>query len=126
MSDLKDPNLVMLKPAENKFFSSSIEPMLNPGETIICSYKFMRFTCGVVFTNKRIITITTQGTSSAPTAFTSLHYSKIQAYSVIPSNSIIQNSILKLWIPGLGDMELGFAAKSDAYEVCKIISSYIT
>ena len=125
MSDLKDPNLVMLKPAENKHFSSSIDPMLDPGETIICTYKFMHFTQGVAFTTKRIITITSQGAASAPTAFTSLHYSKIQAYSVIPSNSIIQSSMLTLWIPGLGDIELGFASKSDAYEACKIISSHI-
>jgi len=124
MSDLKDPNLVMLKPAENKHFSSSIDPMLDPGETIICVYKFMRFSQGVVFTNKRIITIAPQGATSQ-TAFTALHYSKIQAYSVIPSSGIIPNNTLKLWIPGLGDVELGFASKSDAFAACKIISAHI-
>lgn len=120
MSDSKDTNLVQLKPADYKVFSASIDPMLLPGETVLSTYRFMRFNNGAVFTNKRIITIVSQGTSQ--TIFTFLHYSKIQAYSATHLNGIIHMHTLNIWCQGLGDVELGFASKADVLEACKIIS----
>lgn len=125
MSDLKDPKLSMLRPADNKTLFPSVSSMLIPGETIVSTYKAPGPGYGAVFTNKRIIMITPQPLTSLQTAFTSLHYSKIQTYIGLPANGRSLNNDLKIWISGFGEIELSFSARTDVFEACKIISMNI-
>ena len=80
MIDFKNASFLKLKPVPNSDFSALIQPMFVPGEEIIQSFRGMRD--GVVFTNKRIFAINVQGITGKKKDFTSLPYSKIQAFSV--------------------------------------------
>lgn len=55
MIDFKNATFLKLKLMNNSEFEKVITPMLINGESIISSYKTVRD--GVVFTNKRIISI---------------------------------------------------------------------
>ena len=80
MIDFKNASFFKLKPVSDNDFAGMITPMFAPGEEIIQSFRGIRD--GVVFTNKRIITINVQGITGKKKDFTSLPYSKIQAYSI--------------------------------------------
>lgn len=59
MIDFKNTVFFKLRPVDNSEFESIISPMFIEGETIIGTFKGIRD--GVVFTNKRIISINVQG-----------------------------------------------------------------
>ncbi len=59
MIDFKNADFLKLKPVSNDTYAAMITPMFVSGETIIGSFQTIRD--GVVFTNKRIITINIQG-----------------------------------------------------------------
>lgn len=123
MIDFKNPEYLKLKPANPSTFSSMIEPMFIPGEEIIGTYQTVRD--GVVFTNKRIIVINIQGITGKKKDFTSLPYSKIQAYSVETAGVLDLDSELELWFSGLGKIKLEFVSKANVAEICKMISIHV-
>ena len=125
MSNPNNSKLTMLKPADSKVFMSAISPILIAGETIVGTYRAFSASYGAVFTSKRVITITPQELTKGQTAFSSLPYNKIHSYSAMPSNGLGLNNDLKLWCSGLGEIEMGFASRTDVLEACKIISSFV-
>ena len=80
MIDFKNAEFLKLKPVDNSTYASTIQPMFIAGEEIIASFKTIRD--GVVFTTKRIFAINIQGITGKKVDYTSLPYSKIQAFSV--------------------------------------------
>ena len=97
--------------------------MFAPGEEIIQSFRGIRD--GVVFTNKRIITINVQGITGKKKDFTSLPYSKIQAYSVESAGVFDLDSELDLWFSGMGRVRFEFVARANVSEICRIISERV-
>lgn len=120
MIDFKNAVYVKLKQVSNSLFEESLEDILVPGEEILCAYKGIRD--GVVFTNKRIISVNVQGITGTKKDITSLPFSKIQAYSVETAGVIDLDSELEVWISGLGKVKFEFASRQDVYNICKIIS----
>ena len=94
MIDFKNADFLKLKPVSNATYAAMITPMFVSGETIIGSFQTIRD--GVVFTNKRIITINIQGITGKKKDFTSLPYKKIQAYSVETAGVLDLDSELDL------------------------------
>ena len=92
-------------------------------EEIIGSYQSIRD--GVVFTNKRIVTINVQGLTGKKKDFTSLPYSKIQAFSVETAGMFDLDSELDLWFSGIGHVRLEFTGASDVSYICKMISKQV-
>lgn len=123
MIDFKNATFLKLKLVGNTEFEKAIAPMLIGGENIISSYKTIRD--GVVFTNKRIITINVQGLTGTKKDFTSLPYSKINAYSVETAGTFDLDSELEMWFSGLGKVTLEFKSNSNVTEICKIISTFV-
>ena len=80
MIDFQNAVFLKLRPVPDNTFSALISPMFVADEQILCSFQTVRD--GVVFTNKRIFAINVQGIVGKKKDFTSLPYSKIQAYSV--------------------------------------------
>ena len=97
--------------------------MLVPGESIIGTFKAIRD--GVVFTTKRIVVVNVQGLTGKKVDYTSLPYSKIQAYSVETAGVIDLDSELELWFSGLGRVKLEFVAKANISEICRMISEHV-
>lgn len=123
MIDFKNADFLKLKPASDSTYAAHITPMFVPGEEIIGTYQAIRD--GVVFTNKRIIVINVQGLTGKKKDFTSLPYSKIQAYSVETAGHFDLDSELELWFSGLGKIKLEFVSKANVSEICKMISMHV-
>jgi hypothetical protein len=111
-----------LKKVDNGDFEKMVSDILIPNEMIVCSYKSVRD--GVVFTNKRIITINVQGMTGKKKDFTSIPYSKITTYSVETSGTFDLDAELEIYISAVGKLKFEFTGKTDVKAICKIISAY--
>lgn len=123
MIDFKNAVFLKLKPVSDNTFASTIFPMFVDGEEIVGTYQTIRD--GVVFTNKRIIVINVQGITGKKKDFTSLPYSKIQAYSVETAGVLDLDSELELWFSGLGKVRLEFVSSTNVAQICKLISEKV-
>ena len=97
--------------------------MFITGETILSSFQTVRD--GVVFTNKRIFAINVQGITGKKKDFTSLPYSKIQAFSVETAGVLDLDSELELWFSGMGKVKFEFVSRADVSGICRIISGFV-
>ena len=123
MIDFQNASFVKLKPVSDNDFAGMISPMFVPDEQIIQSFRGIRD--GVVFTNKRIIAINIQGLTGTKKDFTSLPYSKIQAFSVETAGVFDLDSELELWFSGLGKVKFEFVKNANVSAICKMISERV-
>lgn len=123
MIDFNNASFVKLRPVNDNAFEKMIAPLLVEGEEHIGSYQSIRD--GVVFTNKRIIAINIQGITGKKKDFTSLPYSKIQAFSVETAGTIDLDSELELWFSGIGKVKFEFIGATDVSYICKVISQKV-
>ena len=123
MIDFKNANFLKLRPVSDSDFSGMISPMFVNGEQIIQSFRGIRD--GVVFTTKRIFAINIQGLTGKKKDFTTLPYSKIQAYSVETAGVLDLDSELDLWFSGMGRVRFEFVARADVSAICRMISEQV-
>ncbi len=123
MIDFNNASFLKLKIVPNSEFEKLICGMFVPGEEIIQTFKAIRD--GVVFTNKRIIAVNVQGVTGKKKDFTSLPYSKIQAFSVETAGTFDLDSELELWFSGLGKVKFEFTANANVTAICKMISDLV-
>lgn len=123
MIDFQNAAFLKLKPVDSSSFAALISPMFVPGERILGSFQSIRD--GVVFTDKRIFAINVQGITGKKKDFTSLPYSKIQAFSVETAGVIDLDSELELWFSGLGKVKFEFVNKADVATICRMISERV-
>ena len=93
------------------------------GEEIVGYYSALRDY--VVFTNKRLIACNVQGITGSKKDFTSLPYSKVQAFSIETAGTFDMDSELTLYFSGLGNVTFEFSAGGDIREIGRLISSCI-
>ncbi|WP_252250780.1 PH domain-containing protein [Clostridium sp. ZBS13] len=123
MIDFNNGALFKLKKTSNDDISKQIEQLLIFGEIIISTYKTIRDY--VVFTSKRVIAINVQGITGAKKDYTSLPYSKIQAYSVETAGTFDLDSELEMYFSGLGKVKFDFKGSSDIIKIGQIISEFV-
>lgn len=123
MIDFQNAEFLKLKPVNNETFGGVIEPMFVEGEQILGSFQSIRD--GVVFTNKRIFAINVQGITGKKKDFTSLPYSKVQAFSVETAGVLDLDSELELWFSGLGKVKFEFVSRADITALCRTISAFV-
>ena len=123
MIDFNNASFVKLRPVNENAFEKMIAPILIDGEEIIGSYQSIRD--GVVFTNKRLIAINIQGITGKKKDFTSLPYSKVQAFSVETAGIFDLDSELELWFSGVGRVKFEFIGAADVSYICKMISKRV-
>ena len=123
MIDFNNASFVKLRPVNDNAFEKMVAPILIAGEEIINCFQSIRD--GVVFTNKRIITINIQGITGKKKDFTSLPYNKIQAFSVETAGAFDLDSELELWFSGMGRVKLEFIGATDVAYLCKMISQQV-
>src|SRR4051812_11171240 len=85
MIDFTNAGYVKLGPVPLDEVKSQIQPLLVEGEELFVAFKGMRDY--IAFTSKRIIAVNVQGITGKKKDFTSLPYSKIQAFSVESAGS---------------------------------------
>jgi hypothetical protein len=123
MIDFQNASYLKLRPVSASSFEMMISPMFINGETIVSTFQSVRD--GIVFTNKRIIAINVQGITGKKKDFTSLPYSKVQAYSIETAGVIDLDSELELWFAGLGKVRFEFVSNADISALCRIISEFV-
>lgn len=123
MIDFNNASFLKLRPVEDQAFADLLSPTFVHGEKIISTFKGVRD--GVVFTNKRIIAINIQGLTGKKKDYTSLPYSKIQAFSVETAGVFDIDSELELWFSGMGKVKFEFVSRADVSEICKMISENV-
>ena len=123
MIDFNNDSFVKLRPVNDNAFEKMVAPILVSGEEIVNCFQSIRD--GVVFTNKRIITINIQGITGKKKDFTSLPFSKIQAFSVETAGAFDLDSELELWFSGMGRIKLEFIGATDVTYLCKMISEKV-
>jgi len=123
MIDFQNTTFLKLNPTRDSDYADWITPMFVPGEKIIQSFRGIRD--GVVFTNKRIFAINVQGLTGKKKDFTSLPYSKIQAFSVETSGILDLDSELELWFSGMGKVKFEFVAQANVSGICQMISEMV-
>ncbi len=92
------------------------------GETVIAGFKAMRDY--VVFTDKRLIAVNVQGMTGKKQDFSSLPWSKIQAWSVETAGNSDLDAELDLWFSGLGRVRLEFKGQAEIQGLSRTIASY--
>ena len=122
MIDFQNKSVFKLKPESGCSFQNSIAPMMVGGEQVIASFKSMRD--GVVFTNVRIIAINVKGMTGAKQDFSSLPYSKIQAFSVETAGLLDLDAEIELYFSGLGKVKFEITAGANVKQLCQTISAY--
>ena len=123
MIDFKNGTFIKMKKTNGFNNEALVSPLFIPGEEFISEYQAIRDF--VIFTNKRVISVNVQGVTGKKKDFTSLPYSKIQAFSVETSGTIDLDSELELYFSGLGLVKFEFTGKSDIVQIGKIIAEYV-
>jgi hypothetical protein len=124
MIDFENAKLIKLHHAKDTAFDKSVGPILTPGEEVCSVYKTVRD--GVVFTNKRVISINIQGVTGSKKCFTSMPYSKVQAFAIETPGSFDIDAELCLWFSGgIGKITFEFDGSANVTEICKFISERI-
>lgn len=116
-------NTIKLRQVKENEVSGVLSKLLIPGEEIIGVYKGVRDS--VTFTNKRVVTVNVQGITGKKKDFTSLPYSKIQAFSVETAGIFDVDSELELYFSGIGRVKFEFSGFSDIVKIGQIIGSYV-
>lgn len=123
MIDFQNANFLKLRQVSNSEFQEMTAPLLVSNEQIVAAYKGIRD--GVVFTNMRLIVINVQGLTGKKKDFSSLPYSKIQAFSVETAGVLDLDSELELWFSGLGKVKLEFTGQTDIKTIGNLIGHYV-
>ena len=111
-----------LKKVDNAAFGQVIDDFMIDGEQIVGTYQSIRD--GVVFTNKRIITINIQGLTGKKKDFTSIPYNKITTFSLETAGFFDLDAELEIYMSAVGKCKFEFTGSTNVKEICKIISTY--
>lgn len=122
MIDFQNGSIIKLSKA--KFGDGKdVLPLLVKNEELMGVYRGLRDY--VVFTNKRIISVNVQGLTGKKKDFTTLPYSKVQAFSIETAGVLDFDSELELWFSGLGKVRFEFTGESDIVLIGQLISQAI-
>ena len=123
MIDFSNGSVFKLNPARLEDLGPLVAPLLIPEERLVSCFKAMRDF--VVFTDKRLIAVNVQGITGKKRDFTSLPYSKIQAFSIETAGTFDLDAELDLWFSGLGKVRLEFKGSSDIRELGQLVARYV-
>ncbi|MET0133792.1 MAG: PH domain-containing protein [Kibdelosporangium sp.] len=123
MIDFDKKTVFKLSPCDPRDIEPAVQPIIIPGEQLVMCFKAMRDF--VVFTDKRLIAVNVQGMTGKKRDFTSLPYSRIQAFSVETAGTFDLDAELDLWFSGLGSVRLEFKGNADIRGIGQLIASRV-
>jgi len=124
MIDFKNPSFIKLKYVKDDEGQKLVGDMLADGESIFATFKTARDT--VVFTTRRVITISVQGVTGYKKCFTSLPYAKMLAYAVTTSSTLDVDNEVDLWYADIGQIHFDFVDNFDLRRFNKLLGEYVT
>lgn len=123
MIDFENNSVFKLSPVAPESMMERVGPLLVEGEIIIAAFKAIRDF--VVFTSKRVIAVNVQGITGKKVDYTSLPYSKVQAYSVETSGLFDLDCELDLFYSGIGRIRFELRGKVNVVELSRQIAAHI-
>lgn len=123
MVDFKNKTFVKLTSISNQEGEKIVRDILIEKEEVVASFSSMRDK--LVFTDKRIISINVQGITGKKVDFTSIPYSRIQAYSVETAGTFDLDAEFDIVISGLGTIRFELSGSSNIKNICQKISEKI-
>lgn len=123
MIDFQNASFVKLSPADPETLMGDIGPLLVTGEKVFMSFKGVRDS--VTFTDKRLIALNVQGLTGKKRDYTSLPYSKVQAFSVETAGTFDLDAELEVWFSGLGKVKLEFRGGVDIRAISRLIADHV-
>ena len=123
MIDFENKKVFKLSKGNEKKIPDDIHDLLIPQEEIIGYYTALRDY--VVFTSKRIIACNVQGVTGTKKDFSSLPYSRIQAFSVETTGVLDIDAELSVYISGLGQVRFEFSGSGKIKEISQAMAEYI-
>ncbi len=123
MIDFKNSSVFKLKPIDNEDAREDFQKFLIEGERMIGTFKTIRDQ--LVFTNKRIIAANVQGITGSKVDYTSLPYSKIQAFSVETSGTLDLDCEIEIYMSGIGQIRFEIKGSFDLLTFNREISQRI-
>ena len=123
MIDFKNGAVFKLSKCSMVEHEKTVKPILIDGEQVISEYSALRDF--VIFTSKRLIAVNVQGITGKKKDFTSLPYSKIQAFSIETSGVFDFDCELEIYFSGLGKVRFEISGSNDITEIGKLISEMI-
>ena len=123
MIDFKNASFTKLNAVDNSQGQSLVGDLLIDGEFIESSFKGIRDM--VIFTNKRIIAVNVQGLTGKKKDYSSLPYSKVQAFSMESAGTFDLDTELELWFSGLGKFRFEFYSNFDVKKFSKYLGGYL-
>ena len=123
MIDFENNRVFKLSPVAPESMMERVGPLLVEGEIIIAAFKAIRDS--VVFTSKRVIAVNVQGITGKKVDYTSLPYSKVQAYSVETSGLFDLDCELDLFYSGIGRIRFELRGKVNVVELSRQIAAHI-
>lgn len=117
-------NKKFLKLKQDESYARRVEPLLVHDEMILDSYKSVRD--GVVFTDRRIISVNVQGLTGKKVDFTSIPYNKISMFSVETAGTLDLDAELDIRVSGIPvPIVFEFKGKTNVVEIAKYIANAI-
>lgn len=123
MIDFKNASFIRLSEVPNEEGQQMVGDLLIDDETIFNSFKGVRDM--VIFTSRRIIAVNVQGLTGKKRDYSSLPYSKVQAFSLESAGVFDLDAELELWFSGLGKVKFEFNSKFDVRSFSKFLGRYI-
>ncbi|KRE63728.1 PH domain-containing protein [Nostocoides sp. Soil756] len=123
MIDFQNASYIKLGQISYSEVQGQVGPLLVDGEQGYAAFKGMRDY--IVFTSKRIIAVNVQGLTGKKKDFTSLPFSKVQAFSIETAGTFDLDAELELWFSGLGKVRFEFKGNTDVAYLNKLIAHYV-
>ncbi|BBM01628.1 PH domain-containing protein [Microbulbifer sp. GL-2] len=123
MIDFKNSSIFKLKPIDTSIARDDFNKFLIDNESIFSGFKTIRDQ--VVFTNKRIITANVQGLTGSKVDYTSLPYSKVQAFSVETAGTFDMDCEIEIYLGEIGKITFEIKGSFDLIQFNKYISQYV-
>ncbi len=123
MIDFTNGSFVKLRPDDINNVQKIKEAMLIDGEEIFAAFIGIRDR--VIFTTKRVISVNVQGLTGKKKDFTSLPYSKIQAFSIETAGTLDLDCELDIFFSGIGKVRFEFVSGFDIIGLSKLIGKYV-
>ena len=120
MIDFANSTIVKLKPSQP---GEDVMSMLVEDEQVFRSFQGSRDS--VHFTSKRILCKNVQGITGKKTDYSSLPYSKVQAWSVETAGTFDRDCELEVWFSGLGKVRLEFKGQVDIRHIGHLVGHHV-
>ncbi len=119
-ADAKFLSIVLWKKASDREALEKVEDLLADGEVIELAYIAKRDK--VLFTNKRMLIMNVQGLTGKKIDYHTIPYSKITSFSIETAGTFDLESELKIWVSGLGGIEIQFIKGMDIKEAGRYLT----